>query len=110
MVELRYWDYLAVNLTAGQYDSMVFDRKQDFFDRNTQSIFLEEKSRVCQTLFSAELSFVVLVDDGLKQEVRQLSCLKSVRDVGRWTIYRVVSSLESAGFRIDEPARTVRQN
>lgn len=94
MVELRYWDYLAINLTSRHYDEMIFDREQDFRNRNTPSIFLQEPDVVCRELLMADLHYVVLQDEGLKVNAQQIEILKPHESIGRWTIYQVIPESE----------------
>ena len=89
MIELRYWDYLAVNLTSHYYDEMVFDREQNFRDRHTPSIFLQESSAICSDLLTANIQYIILNDGELKANAEQLDILYPYKDIGDWTIYIV---------------------
>jgi hypothetical protein len=88
MLELAYWDYLAVQLTAGHYDNTLFDRVANIRDRNTPSIFEKEPSQFYGDLLTQHVSFVALVDSDLKQVAQLSGFLSTQYQVGDWTIYR----------------------
>jgi len=95
MVELRYWEYLGVNLAARHYDAITFDREKIFLDRNTPSIFLQEPVHVCRELLALpELRYVALQDEALKLQVQQINLLRLYENVGTWAIYEVIPESE----------------
>ena len=66
----------------------------DLLDRTTPSIFLQELSEVCQHLAVPNLRYIVLKDEGLKQQIQQIDLLRLHHNVGTWTIYEVVPESE----------------
>lgn len=90
MVELRYWDFLAVDLMSQHYEAIVFDREKNNLNRDTPSIFLQEPVSVCQNLMQSNLQYIVLIDEELKLYAEQLALLSQIQRVGRWTIYKIV--------------------
>ncbi len=98
MVELHYWDYLGINLTAHHFDAILFDREKNLLDRTTPSIFLQEPSRVCEELLQTpELRYVSLKDETLKARAQDVNILRLYRNVGTWTIYEVIPASERDG-------------
>lgn len=87
MVELRYWDFLAINLTAGHYDAIVFDREYNIYDRNTPSIFDEEIADISAYMILHKVRYVALRDPDLKAKAQSTGFLSPQQDVGDWTIY-----------------------
>lgn len=87
MVELQYWDYLAVQLTAGHYDAIVYDRESDLFNRNTPSIFSGNIENVCSSLMAQSIQYVALRDPNLKANAQLTGCLFPGQEIGAWTIY-----------------------
>lgn len=87
MVELEYWDFLAVTLTAGYYDQVVYDREQDIRNRETPSIFEEEPVDVYDVLAEENVRYIALHDPGLKARVQEASFLSPQGSVDGWTIY-----------------------
>ena len=97
MVELHYWDFLAVDLTSRHFDKIIFDRKRDGRDRNTPSIFLQEPPQICAHLLAIpELQYIALRDEELKLRVQKINILKVNQNVGNWTIFEVDPELQSA--------------
>jgi hypothetical protein len=87
LVELKYWDFLAIKLTAGHYDTLVFDREYNLFNRDTPSIFSGGKTEVSADLRSQNIVYVALRDPDLKANARRMGFLRAMRDVGNWTVY-----------------------
>ena len=94
MVELRYWDFLAVKLTAKHYDAVVYDREYDSFNRNTSSIFSERIADVCASLTSQNIRYIALRESNLKANALSMGCLHANREIGRWTVYEVYANPE----------------
>lgn len=87
MVELKYWDFLAVELTTGHYDTIVFDREYDIFNRNTPSIFLGRTANIYASLMSQNIQYVALHDPNLKVNTQLMFFLHPIQEIGDWTIY-----------------------
>ena len=87
MVELRYWDFIGVQLTAGHYDSIVFDRKQSKFDRNTPSIFSVGADAVRSTIQTQNIRYIALYDPTLKANALAMDFLHPAQEIGEWTIF-----------------------
>ena len=91
MVELKYWDFLAVQLTAGHYAAVVYDREYNDTNRNKPSIFLKKMETVCASLISHNVRYVALRDPNLKANARLINCLHPIKEIGHWTIYEFYS-------------------
>ncbi len=100
MVELHYWDFLGVQLTAGYYDLVVYDRPYDIRNRDQPSLF-EAEDEICPLLQLQQVRYVVLQDQGLKARVEQVSCLAPKSEVGRWKIYEWSSLHQGAEPPLD---------
>jgi len=87
MVELKYWDFLAVKLTAGHYDAIVFDREYNIYNRNTLSIFEEEITDIYAYMILHKVRYVALRDPNLKARAQLMDFLIPLRNIGNWTIY-----------------------
>ena len=90
MVELRYWDFLAVDLTSQHYSEIIFDRERNSQDRNTPSIFFQDPAQICENLMMPNLRYVLLIDEELKIRAEQVKLLRRLQTVGRWTIYEII--------------------
>jgi hypothetical protein len=91
MVELKYWDFLAVQLTAGHYAAVINDREYDAFNRNNPSIFSGRAETVCASLLSQNVRYIALYDPNLKANARQIDCLNAIKEIGYWTIFEFYS-------------------
>ena len=91
IVELRYWDYLAIELAAGHYNSVLYDRERDLRDRDTRSIFGEGDEAIADTMVSHNICLAALVSSDLKETAQQSGFLEPLETFGEWTIYRVTS-------------------
>jgi hypothetical protein len=87
MLELKYWDFLGVKLTAGHYTALVFDRVKDTFDRNTSSIFTGKPADVYINLMTQHVRYVALSDPTLKASAGSMDFLLPVQEVDDWMIY-----------------------
>jgi hypothetical protein len=88
MVELRYWDFLAVRLTAGHYTDYLYDREYNLRNRNTLSIFEQDADVIYACLAAQNVRYVVLGDPILKQKAQSLGFLEPRVEVGEWVIYQ----------------------
>ena len=94
MVELKYWDFLGVQLMAKHYSQMKLDRKLQYDDRNKPSLFLDEPTNIEQRLRAQRVRFVVLQDQQLIRRVRTIASLQELGFLGRWGLFRVTPVLE----------------
>ncbi|MBK8901409.1 MAG: hypothetical protein IPM53_09515 [Anaerolineaceae bacterium] len=91
MVELRYWDYLSVELASNHFDDVVYDRLRDIRNRDLPSIFAQDEAKLCQDLaVYPDLRYVLLLDEVSKARAEEIAYLANVQEVGRWTIYQVI--------------------
>jgi hypothetical protein len=97
MVELHYWDFLAVNLTSLHFDEIVFDREQDLRNRNTESVFLQRPEDICEVIISSDIRYVALTTEELKQKATQINILIPRQNAGAWTIFEVVPESGDGG-------------
>ena len=97
MVELRYWDFLSVELAASHFDDVVYDRVRDTRNRDLPSIFAQDAATLCQELaVFPDLRYVLLLDDALKARVEEIPYLEPLQVQGRWTIYQVIEEQSPA--------------
>lgn len=87
MVELEYWDFLAFQLTAGHYESIVYDRVQDIQNRQTPSVLEKEPGEIYDILTAQNVRYIALRDPDLKAKAQQTDFLPIQKDLGLWTIY-----------------------
>lgn len=91
MVELRYWDFLGVELGAAHFDDVVYDRVRDTRKRDLPSVFQQDSATLCNDLeMLSDLRYILLLDDASKLHARELPYLNPIKDVGRWTIFEMI--------------------
>ncbi len=90
LLELKYWEYIAVQLPARHYDTQYFDREEDFYNRNTPSIFLEPPEVILDTLVQNHILYVALYDDALREKALQTEFLLAQKEIGDWTVFKFV--------------------
>ncbi len=88
MVQLKYWDYLGVELSAGHFDSIVFDREENIYNRNTVSIFYNQPDEVYSDLLNDKVTYIALQDTELQKIVSNYSFIQQIQVIGPWTIYQ----------------------
>jgi len=87
MMELAYWDFLQIELMAGHYDNVVYDRVRDIRNRQTPSVFQEELGDIYNILARQNVRYVALTDPDLKSTAQEATFLSVQREIGAWTIY-----------------------
>ncbi len=91
MVELKYWEFLGVELLAENYNRRVYDREFDVYNRNTPSIFLQANDTICKILHENQIGLVALSDITIRNKADRLKCLRSIQEIGSWKVYQFVS-------------------
>jgi hypothetical protein len=89
MVELSYWEFLGVELTAKHYRQVLYDRLRKSTDRTSPSIFIGESTSIQEYLRDKKVRFVVLKDPALVGRARTLTVLRELGSAGRWTLFKV---------------------
>jgi hypothetical protein len=92
MIELKYWDFLGVQLAAENYDSISFDRAYDPINRNSPSLFVRGNDDVYAALKSQNIQYIALYNPDLIAKAQQMTFLQSHSQVGNWVIYQFVPS------------------
>ncbi|MBA3531200.1 MAG: hypothetical protein H0T73_04680, partial [Ardenticatenales bacterium] len=87
LLEWKRWDFLAVQLIAGHYDAMHFDRVPDVYTVNSSLLDSQEPTDVYESLLSQKIRYVVLYHPELKAQARLTGFLHARQEIGNWTIY-----------------------
>jgi hypothetical protein len=90
LLELKYWDFLGVETTAGYYDHVLYDRDYDIYNRNSESIFSNPSDEICSTLALEDIRYVALKTEDLKRNAEKLPCLVSMNEQGMWVVFEFV--------------------
>ena len=88
MVEVTYWEFIAVQLAAKHYDEILFDRPVDLYNRDLPSLFLENPPLVKEALLREGVTYVALQDTTLKANAQAVDFLTPLKAFGDWMVYR----------------------
>jgi hypothetical protein len=87
MLEVVYWDFLGVNLTAKHYSQMVPDREINKFKRNIPSLFSKDIAAIYHGLLQNNTRYVALRNEELKSKASRLGTIE--KEIGDWTIFKI---------------------
>jgi hypothetical protein len=89
LVEVRYWDFLAVEAGAAHPGRVAYDRERDRERRDASSLFREESESVRAHLADLGVEWVALTSPALIARVDAWPWLTRVDQVDEWTLYRL---------------------
>jgi len=87
MVEVRYWDFLAVEVGAAHPGRVAFDRDRDRERRDAPSLFLQDPDAVRARLAELGVEWVALTSPALIERAEAWPWLVRVDQVQEWTLY-----------------------
>jgi hypothetical protein len=90
MVELKYWEFLAVQMTAGHYSDIIFDREYILTERDKESVLLGSKEYVDEIFVSQDIKYLVIQDTAIKEHIDQLNSFQVLTDIGNWRILKFI--------------------
>jgi len=95
MLELTYWDFLKIKLTARKYDRVRLDREfvretAENISNRVPSIFLTMgDEEIFQHLRRENTKFVVVKDKRIKHRLNNLDFIRKFKELDNWDFYRV---------------------
>ncbi|TMA83114.1 MAG: hypothetical protein E6J72_00815 [Deltaproteobacteria bacterium] len=96
MIELRYWDFLGVELAARHPGRSCYDRERNRQLRDLPSLFVENAETIRARLADLHVEWVALTSPELTSRADALPWLARVGEVGGWRLYRVRASTPAA--------------
>jgi hypothetical protein len=78
-----------VQLIAGHYDALHFDREYDVYHRDAPSVLAEEAAALHERLAAQQVQYVVLHTPELKARASQMEFLQPRQEIGNWSVYEV---------------------
>ncbi len=95
MLELAYWDFLKIKLSARKFAQIRLDR--DFVEETAEnianripSIFLiMEDKEILQHLQRGNTRFIVVKDEKIKHRLKNLDFIHKFKELDNWDFYRV---------------------
>ncbi len=91
MLEVRYWDFLALELMIEDTGRLLYDREHDYLHRDNPSRLWEADEAVRAWLLAEQVGLIALHDPQLKERAAALPFLRLQVEVGNWSIYRLLT-------------------
>ncbi|RRR68847.1 MAG: hypothetical protein EI684_16950 [Candidatus Viridilinea halotolerans] len=88
LIELNYWQYLAIHVATSDLNYIVYDRQLDFELRNNSKTMLDLPILV-QCLHEHQIEYVVFRDPELQSMLVQLGGVEEVAMVQAYRIYQL---------------------
>jgi hypothetical protein len=89
LIELSYWDYLAIHVGANDLSLIVYDRLLDFENRRSISLLSTDLEAFRSCLRHYQFSFVIVKSPDLKEILEQSLQFTPGEQVNQYTFYRV---------------------
>jgi hypothetical protein len=89
MIELRYWDYLAIHIGANDLDHVIYDRVYDHVYKKTTSIFAGSPQLARDCLSAYNIHFLVAYDPAVRHAIEDLLHSPPFDQVNGYSFYRV---------------------
>lgn len=96
LIELSYWQYLAMHTGANDISLLVYDRELDFERRQTTSLLLSDLDAVRRCLALYDISYIVVRAPELKGVVEQNLGILPSEEVNHYYFYQVPHALREA--------------
>lgn len=87
VIELSYWQYLAIHVGANDLDNIIYDRSLDIQSRKTQSLLLLDPQQFAFCLIFYDVSYVVMKDPLLRTMIEDRLGLRPIKEVNGYTFY-----------------------
>lgn len=90
IVELDYWGFWQVELTARHYPDLILDRPFDPSNRETVSMFIARShDEIKKYLRQNNVRVIVVNSPEIEAKLEGLDAVSVQTRIGRWTVYRV---------------------
>ena len=89
LVELSYWQYLAIHIGANDVSTLVYDRELDLEHRRTSSMFLSDRDTARGCLAFYNPSYVVVRSPELIEVIERDFAMTSSEKVGDYSFFQV---------------------
>lgn len=86
MIELSYWQYLAIKVGANDIDTILYDRDLNY-RRDTPSLFMTNEQSFRQCLWLYDVSYLIVKDPVLQSAVEQTLGLSPVQAINGYLFY-----------------------
>jgi len=89
LVELSYWQYLAVHVGANDISLLIYDRELDLEHRQTVSLFLSDLGAIRNCLALYNVSYIAVKSPEIKEVIERELGMLSSEEVNHFSFYRV---------------------
>ena len=107
IIEVSYWEYLAIHVGANDLKRLMYDRELDFDRRDAPSLILETPGLVYACARQNEIEYLVVKDNQLKDLLEGTYSLKPEHQVNTYNFYRLPpgfsSSIQDRGLECTLP-------
>jgi hypothetical protein len=93
LIELSYWQYLAVHVGANDVSNIIYDRPLDLEWRQSRSIFLSDERVIRNGLSLCRVSYVIVKSSDLRRIVQHVLKAQPEVEVNGYAFYPVPSDL-----------------
>jgi hypothetical protein len=93
LIELSYWQYIAIHIGADDISRIVYDRDLDTEQRDTLSLLETDLAAFRACLREYDISYVVLRSGVLRKVIQQELGLQPSEKVGQYAFYPVPNEL-----------------
>ena len=101
IIELTYWQYLAIKVGANDLTRVVYDRVLDTVNRQTQSLLVADGALFQSCLKRYQVSYVIVKDSALRGVLEGKLGLKYTREVNGYAFYPIPAAW-LANIQVDE--------
>ena len=89
MIELSYWQYLAIKVGANDIEGVVYDRVMVAGSRDTQSLLLTDDRLFQSCLLSYGISYLIVKDPQLRAASEDKLKLRLIKEVNGYAFYPI---------------------
>lgn len=87
LVELKYWDFLALHVGYNGFENIYYDKSHNWFGKYTNSIF--ETADLKQCFEDNSISLLVVNSDFAKNKIKQEIGIKPYKNIASYSFYRL---------------------
>lgn len=103
LIELSYWQYLAIHVGANDITSILYDRPLDIGSRNEQSLIQEDLTAVRRCIAQDKIGLIVVKTPELKQILENDLTLSPGEVINGYTFYIIPERLYELEGQGTEP-------
>nr|MBC8446001.1 glycosyltransferase family 39 protein [Chloroflexota bacterium] len=92
LIELSYWQYLAIHVGANDISLLVYDRELDFERRQSSSLLLTDVDAFCSCLALYNISYIIVKSPELRDVVENDLAMRPSEEINNYVFYEVPES------------------